>query len=88
MYNNISDKIVTIGITKEYKEPLYIDRARKVFFEREIFGFKVTYNIKYPNYFIMASEVDGNILQKGNEYVRGTKLLYKKGSVPRKVVSH
>ena len=48
----------------------------------------MTHDVTHPHYALVADELGGNISQKGDGYVGGTKLLCEKGSVPRKITSN
>ena len=54
MCNNISNKTIITHITKKYEEPLYMNKARNIYPKNKVFSFKVTYNIKHSDYFIIA----------------------------------
>ena len=46
IHNNIDNEIIIIGITEEYEEPFYMDKARNVYSEKDAFSFEPTYKYK------------------------------------------
>ena len=66
MHNNVGDEIVVTGISEVFDQPVSMDKEGNIFSKRDSFGFKVTHNIKHPEYFIIVDEVGGNLSKKGN----------------------
>ena len=83
VHDNVSNEMVAAGIAEVVEEPMHMHKDGNIFSEKDAFGFKVTHETKYPEHFIMADEVGGNISQKGDGHIGGTRLLCEKGSVPK-----
>ena len=84
MHDNIATEMIEDGIVVELEEPACKDRNGNTCSKEDSFGCKVTHEIIHHHYALVAHELGGNISQKGDSHVGGTKLLCEKGSVPRK----
>ena len=87
-HDSIKAEMVEANIAVEFDEPVWMDSRGNICEEKDATGFKVTYDIRHPDYFLVADELGGNISQKGDGYIGGTRLLCKKVSVPKKVSSN
>ena len=83
VHDNVSNEMVATGIAEGIEKTMRMDKEGNICSENDAFGFKVTHETKYPEHFIMADEVGGNISQKGDGHIGGTRLLCEKGSVPK-----
>ena len=61
IYDNIGAQIVERNIIKELDEPVWIDIYSNICKEKNAAGFKVSYNMIYPNYFLVANNLEENI---------------------------
>jgi len=88
MYDNIAIEMVDSGIAIELDTPLWKDAYGHNCEKQFAYRFKVTYDIVDPDYFLMADEVGGNLNQKGDGHVGGTRLICERGTVLKKVTSN
>ena len=65
-----------------------MDAHGNIYNEKDAARFKVTHGVRYPNYFLVADELGGNISQKGDGHIGGTRILCEKGSAPKKMSSN
>ena len=88
MYDNVGDYLIEAGVAELVDDPSYQDRDGNDCDFTKSFGFPVTHRIKHPDYCLVADEVGGNVSQKGDGNVGGTRFLCEKGSVPKQVTSN
>ena len=87
-HDNIGAEMVEANIAVEFDEPFWMDTYGSICEENDAAGFKVTHDIRHPDYFLVAYELGGNIRQKGDGHIGGTRLLCEKRSAPKKVSSN
>ena len=80
--------MVEANVAVEFDEPVWIESDGNFCDKKDSVGFMVTHSITHPGYFMVADELRGNISQKGDMHVRGTRLLCEKVSVPKQISSN
>ena len=80
--------MVNTKIAKVIKEPMHMGKEGNNVSEKDTDGFKVAYDTKHPECFIITDEVGGIISQKCDVHTGGTRTLCEKGPVPKKITLH
>ena len=84
-HENIGAEMVEASIAVEFDEHVWMDSDGYIFDKKDSMGFIVTHSMNHFDYFIVADELGGNVSQKGDVRVGGTRLLCKKGLAPKKL---
>ena len=87
MYTEIAKEMIEAGVSEEFPEPVWMDRAGNIVKEKRSYGCMVTHNVTRPECCLALDEVSGNTSQKGDGHIGGELLVCGKDETPQQAIS-